>query len=437
MKFIDLFAGLGGFHLALQQLGHQCVFASEIDRELIGLYERNFGLQPRGDIRQINVVDIPEHEILCAGFPCQPFSKAGEQKGLECDRWGNLFWEIIRITDYHKPEFLLLENVSNLEKHDSGKTWRQMESELYRLGYDVKFAHLSPDAFGIPQVRRRMFIVARRGQNSLATFDFPMGIKSQVSIKTVLDTEPQDRKQIPHHFIDCLEVWQTFITEYPINEDLPTFPIWAMEFGATYPYQETTPFMLSDEELGEYHGIFGLPLADIPAEQRRNYLPHHALTEEEKFPDWKIAFIQRNRAIYKHHQKWIDAWIPSIQKFPHSLQKLEWNCKGAPRDIWQKIIRFRPSGVRVKLPTTAPSLNTIDTQIPIVGWERRFMTMRECARLHGMWDIYLPEMITPAIRALGNAVNVEIVRQIAESLIQSETIQEAVNEASTFSMSGD
>jgi len=116
----------------------------------------------------------------------------------------------------------------------------------------------------------------------------------------------------------------------------------------------------------------------------------------------------------------MNEWIPFIRPFPHSLQKLEWNCKGAEPNIWTKIVRFRASGVRVKLPNTAPSLNTIDTQIPIIAWEKRYMTMRECARIHGMGDIQLPEMLTPAIRALGNAVNVEIVRRIAHNLLMSQ-----------------
>jgi len=428
MRFIDLFAGLGGFHLALRQLGHECVFASEINSELITLYEKNFAMKPEGDIRRIRTTKIPPHDIICAGFPCQPFSKAGEQKGLACDKWGDLFWEIVRIARKHKPKYLILENVSNLEKHDGGNTWKQMAGELYKLGYDVKFAHLSPDEFCIPQIRKRMFIVAKRGKGSLASFEFPQKQTCGVSIKDILDTEPLDSKKIPDHFIQSLEAWQAFISMYPVDEELPTFPIWAMEFGATYPYEDTTPFALGSERMVEYRGVFGIPLSDISPSHRNNYLPHHALTEEVRFPDWKIEFIRKNRELYFRHQHWIDRWLPSIQQFPHSFQKLEWNCKGASRDIWQKVIRFRPSGVRVKLPTTAPSLNTIDTQIPVVGWERRFMTMRECARLHGMWDIYLPEMITPAIRALGNAVNVEIVRRIAEELIPTPIVLPAAED---------
>src|SRR5713101_2871617 len=112
MKFVDLFAGLGGFHLALEQLGHECVFACELDADLSAIYTQNFGLVPSGDIRKISPDEIPPHEILCAGFPCQPFSKAGEQNGFDCPSWGDLFKRVVAILKHHEPEFVLLENVS-------------------------------------------------------------------------------------------------------------------------------------------------------------------------------------------------------------------------------------------------------------------------------------------------------------------------------------
>jgi DNA (cytosine-5)-methyltransferase 1 len=435
MRFIDLFSGLGGFNLALRKLGHECVFASEIDKELVTLYEDNHGISPHGDIRLIDESYIPEHEILCAGFPCQPFSKAGEQKGLACERWGNLFWEIIRIVSYHKPEFILLENVSNLEKHNGGVTWKDMKTSLESEGYEVAFTHLSPHEFGIPQVRKRMFIVARR--KSLGTFVFPQKLNIPTSIQTVLEDEPSHAKTLPDHFIQCLEVWQDFLNRFPYAQELPSQPIWAMEFGATYPYEQTTPFMLSNEELSQYRGMFGMPLNEVPREQIRDFLPHHALTPQERFPSWKVNFIKKNRELYARHYTWIDEWLPQIQSFPHSLQKLEWNCKGSERNIWEKIVRFRASGVRVKLPNTAPSLNTIDTQIPIIAWERRYMTMRECARLHGMGELQLPELITPAIRALGNAVNVSLVQIIAQNLFNSEPRNETANPTYELSLSAD
>jgi len=126
MRFVDLFAGLGGFHVALRSLDHTCVFACEIDEGLRSLYAKNFGLMPEGDIRKISVEDIPSHDILCAGFPCQPFSKAGEQQGLKCPKWGDLFKYVLKILRHHQPEYLILENVPNLSRHDDGETWVKM-----------------------------------------------------------------------------------------------------------------------------------------------------------------------------------------------------------------------------------------------------------------------------------------------------------------------
>lgn len=146
MKFADLFAGLGGFNLALRQLGHQCVFASEIDAALRELYEQNFGIMPAGDIREVNVKNIPSHDILCAGFPCQPFSKAGQQDGLGDPELGELYKYIIKVMRHHHPRFLILENVPNFEMHDDRQTWNRIRNLLSREGYTVlikSFRHIS------------------------------------------------------------------------------------------------------------------------------------------------------------------------------------------------------------------------------------------------------------------------------------------------------
>lgn len=138
MRFIDLFAGLGGFHLALKNLGHTCVFASELDSKLQELYFENFGIIPNGDIRNIEAESIPEHDILCGGFPCQPFSKAGEQNGFHDEKSGDLFYHILKVLRFHAPKYLILENVPNFAKHDEGRTWRIAEKLLRELDYDVQ-----------------------------------------------------------------------------------------------------------------------------------------------------------------------------------------------------------------------------------------------------------------------------------------------------------
>lgn len=426
MRFIDLFAGLGGFHLALKRLGHTCVFASEIDTTLAELYQRNFGIRPEGDIRSVAIGDIPEHDILCAGFPCQPFSKAGTQSGFGHPKWGDLFDYVKQILQAHEPQYFMLENVPNLGRHNTGHTWRSIEADLKALGYDVKDERLSPHMFGIPQIRDRMFIVGSR--SGLASFSWPKGqskaAMSTLSISEALDKNPHDAHQLSPQVLRCLEVWQAFLERFPADAELPSFPIWSMEFGATYHYMDATPFSVGAEALGEYRGNHGQPLGALPIEERFQCLPSYARTKQEKFPRWKVQFIRQNRELYRQHQNWMDDWLPQILQFPPSLQKFEWNCKGEERNIWRYVIQFRASGVRVKRPNTAPSLVAMTTtQVPIIAWERRYMTPRECARLQSMKEQelkYLPEAPTRAFKALGNAVNADVVEMIAKSLLSSD-----------------
>lgn len=189
-KFIDLFAGIGGFHIAMSNCGGQCVFASEWDKHASNVYFRNFGIKPDGDITKIEAKDIPVHDILCAGFPCQAFSISGSQKGFD-DIRGTLFFDIVRIVDHHKPKVLFLENVKNLEKHDGGKTFTTINRALQELGYTVFYKVLNASLFGLPQNRERVFIVAFRDDLRIKSFLFPTSTFQSICVRDILEDFPK------------------------------------------------------------------------------------------------------------------------------------------------------------------------------------------------------------------------------------------------------
>jgi|SRR3990170_2981767 len=417
-KFIDLFAGLGGFHLALKELGHKCVFASEINPVLRDVYHKNFSIFPKGDITKINSGDIPKHDILCAGFPCTPFSKAGKRMGRKDKKQGKLFDEILRILDHHKPKFFILENVSNLHYHNERKTLAYIKRKLSKIGYEIASNIYSPHEFGIPQYRRRVFIVG--SLSSLKEFAWidKYKVKSETNIESILEKRKNGFISISKEQKHCVSVWQKFLDVLPATESLE-YPIWAMEFGANYPFETKTPFTASNQELGKSKGVFGISLGKLSREDMIKLLPTYAQVEQNEFPDWKKRFIRSNRELYNKYMLELKPILPLIKNLPvPSWRKFEWNCNSGPRIVKNYILQFRASGLRVKKNNFAPSLVSPKTQIPIIGWEDRYISRKETLRLQSMEKLkYLPKNDTAFFRALGNAVNVTIVKLILKELL--------------------
>jgi len=192
--FIDLFAGIGGFHAAAQKFGGKCVFASEIDIHAKKAYAANYGLEPHGDITQIAAQDIPAHEMLFAGFPCQPFSIMGKKQGFADER-GTLFFEIVRILQAKKSPILLLENVKQLATHNQGQTLKIILKELSKLGYKVFWQVLNALNYGLPQKRERLIIVGFLDQT--IDFNFPKPI-ARIALNQILEDEQKIEQK---HFV--------------------------------------------------------------------------------------------------------------------------------------------------------------------------------------------------------------------------------------------
>lgn len=191
-KFIDLFCGIGGIRIPFEEKGGICVFSSEIDKYAQQTYEANFGEKPHGDITKIEPKNIPDHDILLAGFPCQPFSIIGEKKGF-ADTRGTLFFNIESILKAKRPQCFLLENVKGLRSHDSGNTFKTIVLKLEELGYKVYTTVLNSLDFGIPQKRERTFIV---GFLEEVDFSFPRPTKNRTALETILESDNQVDKSL-------------------------------------------------------------------------------------------------------------------------------------------------------------------------------------------------------------------------------------------------
>jgi len=396
-KFIDLFCGIGGFHQAMTNLGGECVFASDIDADCRKTYTRNYGLQPEGDITRIDAKDIPAHDVLCAGFPCQSFSKAGKRLGFADETKGTLFFDIVRILQYHQPEYALLENVRNLASHDHGNTWNVIHDTLVQIGYNVSPEPVifSPHYIGVPQHRERVFIMCvRKDIGTLPDFCFNESNIPACCIDDIL----QDESEIPNlpkyllkpEQIQWIDLWNEFIQGIHCAK-LPGFPVWA----------------------------------DSLCELRDNPM----IGQWDTLPGWQRNFILKNNELWKQNKEFINTWLQKAKQCPlffGAKAKLEWQVGVDEKnpDLWQHIMQIRPSGLRVKPGTYFPALVAI-TQTSIVGKRKRFLTPRECARLQSFPDTFqYDDKDAQAYKQFGNSINVGLVELFARYMFGDPEIQQ-------------
>jgi DNA (cytosine-5)-methyltransferase 1 len=166
IKFIDLFCGIGSFHYSFKKLNWECVMACDIDSAVKETYQYNYGITPLGDITEIDPKNIPTYDILCAGFPCQPFSNCGQHKGFDDSR-GTLFFNIMKFVEYHKPKIIVLENVQGLLTHNKGQTFARIKKEIELSNYTITYKVIKCSDYGLPQMRKRLIIIGIRNDTAM------------------------------------------------------------------------------------------------------------------------------------------------------------------------------------------------------------------------------------------------------------------------------
>ncbi|MDG0889248.1 DNA (cytosine-5-)-methyltransferase [Paracholeplasma manati] len=420
--FVDLFAGIGGFHQALSSLGGICVSASEINKEAIIVYKNNFPETTIiGDITK-NWEELPKFDVLAGGFPCQPFSKAGNQQGFEDETSGNLFYTLVDILKAH-PEckFIILENVKNLA--DKSENWEVIRTELKQLNFYITEDPLilSPTQFGIPQLRERVYILGirkdvRDGEKLKNGFihmadlgDFNNLGKSKNTCNrglahSILEMNYPKECELSIQEHKVLNAWLEF--KYITKFEKAGVPIWLDFFG----------YNLTDDEF--YNKSFHHTTKDQNGKQIKT------TAKISEMPKWKKHFIEKNRDFYIRHKDVLDIWVEKhdMISLPLIYKKFEWNC-GEYDDIIdysQTIIQFRQSGIRVKVDNYFPTLVAINNT-PIIFDNNnkvlRKISPREAANLQSFKkDFILPSNFSTIYKQLGNAVNVQIVERVFEKL---------------------
>lgn len=390
LKFIDLFCGIGGFHQAMLKLdpNANCVFACDIDENCRQIYQQNYGMTPHGDITQVDVDQIPSFDILCAGFPCQSFSKAGHQAGFD-DKRGQLFFNICNIAKKHNPKYMMLENVRNLSTHDDGNTWKVIYESINNLGYYTYEIPVILNVlhFNVPQNRERVIIMCKKRElgplPQLPIIHPSPKLTLTTTVSDIIDVgEQHNELGGKMKAVSC--VWDNFIKLIAeSNIKMPKFPIWTDWW---------------DNDLNSD--------ADFYA----------------KYTNW----IDKNREFYEENKTILEGWLLESRQcadWVGAVRKFEWQAGDLDNtnDGMNKILwTARGSGIRVKRPDYIPTLVAM-SMIPIYGPENRKLTARELLRLQSFPDTFQFNEKT-ILKQIGNAVNAKMIERCLRFLIFDESL---------------
>ncbi|WP_291379270.1 DNA (cytosine-5-)-methyltransferase [Demequina sp.] len=416
-RYADLFAGLGGFASVFESLGGEHAYAVEIDAAAAAVYRRNWGNDPLGDITKDandSRVIVPDHDILAGGFPCQPFSKSGAQRGMDEVR-GTLFFHIEKILRVRKPTIVVLENVRNLVGPRHRHEWAVIIDHLRDAGYQVSSTpaifsphKIAPEHGGTPQVRERVFITATLVPEGMVMDPEPMPVALPPEVLMhrewdLIEDLPMDRAHdIPGTEITAAE--RTWIDHWEVM--VQVMRAWRAQQAAT-----------TGEPL---RNLPGFPIWTDAWVSKRTHAE-----QMNGAPAWKADFLRKNLDLYESLREFLGDvqmrdWLRTVRTFPESRRKLEWQAQGTT-SLWDCVISLRPSGLRVKRPTHLPALVAI-TQTPIIGPLGRRLSTREAARLQGLPETFDfgDQRDAATFKQLGNGVNTGVVFQVLRAHVERD-----------------